>query len=102
MKKIIASALGLMIAGGVAATTASAVESQFGGYWRTRAFYQDNFTQDSDYWRIDNRTRLYYTAKFNDDFKFVNKFEFNSNWGDAEGGDVGADGLTFKVKKFLC
>jgi hypothetical protein len=98
MKKIIASALGLMIAGGVAATTASAVESQFGGYWRTRAFYQDNFTQDSDYWRIDNRTRLYYTAKFNDDFKFVNKFEFNSNWGDAEGGDVGADGLTFKVK----
>jgi hypothetical protein len=98
MKKIIASALGLMVAGGVAATTASAVESQFGGYWRTRAFYQDNFTQDEDYYRMDNRTRLYYTAKFNDDFKFVNKFEFNSVWGDDNGGDIGADGDTFKVK----
>ncbi|TKB06335.1 hypothetical protein [Desulforhopalus sp. IMCC35007] len=98
MKKIIASALGLMVAGGVAATTASAVESQFGGYWRTRAFYQDNFTQGSDYWRMDNRTRLYYTAKFNDDFKFVNKFEFNSVWGDDNGGDIGADGDTFRVK----
>ena len=98
MKKIIASALGLMMAGGVAASTASAVESQFGGYWRTRAFVQDNMVQGEDYWRIDNRTRLYYTAKFNDDFKFVNKFEFNSNWGDDNGGDIGADGDTWKVK----
>jgi len=98
MKKIIASTLGLMMVGGVAASAAQAFESQFGGYWRTRAFYQDNFTPDSDYFRIDNRTRLYYTAKFNDDFKFVNKFEFNSNWGDDNGGDIGADGTTWKVK----
>jgi len=96
MKKIIASAVGLMLAGGVAATTASAVENQFGGYWRTRAFIQDEFTQDGSYWRVDNRTRLYYTAKFNDDFKFVNKFEFNTNWGAAgsAGGGVGADGTS--------
>jgi len=98
MKKIIASALGLMIAGGVAASTASAVENEFGGYWRTRMFAQDEFTPDESYFRIDNRTRLYYTAKFNDDFKFVNKFEFNSNWGDDNGGDIGADGTTWKVK----
>lgn len=99
MKKIIASAVGLMMVGGVAATTASAVESQFGGYWRTRIFYQDQFKQDdTDYYRADNRTRLYYTAKFNDDFKFVNKFEFNSVWGDNNGGDIGADGDTWKVK----
>ncbi|MFT5727314.1 MAG: hypothetical protein ACI8PB_001449 [Desulforhopalus sp.] len=98
MKKIIASTLGLMMVGGVAASAAQAFESQFGGYWRTRAFYQDNFTPDNDYFRIDNRTRLYYTAKFNDDFKFVNKFEFNSNWGDDNGGDIGADGSTWKVK----
>lgn len=104
MKKIIASAVGLMLVGGVAVTTASAVESQFGGYWRTRAFFQDNFFQtaanndDSAYNRTDNRTRLYYTAKFNDHFKFVNKFEFNSNWGDNNGGDIGADGNTFVVK----
>ncbi len=94
MKKIIASAVGLMMVGGVAVTTASAVENQFGGYWRTRSFVMDNFDgQDSEtIWRTDNRTRLYYTAKFNDDFKFVNKFEFNTRWGDNVGGDIGADG----------
>ncbi len=94
MKKIIASALGLMMVGGVAASSAQAFENQFGGYWRTRLFYQDEFTADQDYFRVDNRTRLYYTAKFNDDFKFVNKFEFNTNWGDTgtAGGGIGADG----------
>ena len=94
MKKIIASAVGLMMVGGVAVTTASAVENQFGGYWRVRSFVQDNFDgQDSaSVWRTDSRTRLYYTAKFNDDFKFVNKFEFNTRWGDNVGGDIGADG----------
>jgi len=100
MKKIIASTVGLLIAGGMVATNASAVENLFGGYWRTRAFVQDNFDglDSSSYDRIDNRTRLYYTAKFSDDFKFVNKFEFNSNWGDDDGGDIGADGNTWRVK----
>jgi hypothetical protein len=86
MKKIIASAVGLMLAGGIAATTASAaLENQFGGYWRTRFTYEDNFggtdTASKEY--VDTRTRLYYTAKFSDDFKFVNKFEFNTYWGDT-------------------
>lgn len=99
MKKIICTAVGLMVVGGVAATTASALENQFGGYWRSRAFIQDEFVQDgNDYVRFDNRTRLYYTAKFSDNFKFVNKFEFNSNWGDDNGGDIGADGSTWLVK----
>jgi hypothetical protein len=100
MKKIIASAVGLMLVGGVAATSAVAVESQFGGYWRTRAFMQDNFTQpDSSYNRTDNRTRLYYTAKFSDKLKFVNKFEFNSSWGDDNGGRIKADATNiFKIK----
>lgn len=97
MKKIIASAVGLMMFGGVAGS-ALAVENQFGGYWRTRFFVQDEMTQDGSYARVDNRTRLYYTAKFDDNFKFVNKFEFNSNWGDDEGGDIGADGDTFRIK----
>lgn len=107
MKKIIASAVGLMLVGGVAVTTASAVESQFGGYWRTRFTYDDNMlgrfvvndageivadnSSGSNY-ITDTRTRLYYTAKFNDDFKFVNRFEFNTTWGDSNGGDIGADG----------
>lgn len=102
MKKIIASAVGLMLAGGIAATAASAaVESQFGGYWRTRFTFEDNLkgsvltpfdndTASREY--VDTRTRLYYTAKFNDDFKFINKFEFNTGWGDLNGGDLGADG----------
>ncbi|MBW1634904.1 MAG: hypothetical protein JRJ68_01390 [Deltaproteobacteria bacterium] len=93
MKKIIASAVGLVMLGGVAVTTASAFESKFGGYWRTRAFSQTDFNGvDSSYWRVDNRTRLYYTAIFNENFKFVNKFEFNTNWGDDVGGDIGSDG----------
>jgi len=115
MKKIIASAVGLMMVGGVAVTTASAVEHQFGGYWRTRAFSQTDFKvradqsdtdkmlngidNDSSYWRVDTRTRLYYTAKFSDDFKFVNKFEFNTNWGDDNGGNIGTDGTgNYRIK----
>lgn len=116
MKKIIASTVGLMLAGGIVATTASAaLENQFGGYWRTRFTFEDNMTgQDtSSKFYVDQRTRLFYTAKFSDDFKFVNKLEWNSTWGDAtktqtvtvdgvsydvssaglgSGGDVGADG----------
>ena len=100
MKKIIASAVGLMMLGGVAVTTANAFESKFGGYWRTRAFSQTDFNGvDSSYNRVDNRTRLYYTAIFNEDFKFVNKFEFNTNWGDNKGGDIGSDGMgIFRIK----
>lgn len=99
MKKIIASAIGLAMVGGVTAT-AFAVENQFGGYWRTRAYFADQMQQDDTNSFIqDSRTRLYYTAKFNDDFKFVNKFEFNTAWGDNNGGDIGADGTKiWKIK----
>jgi hypothetical protein len=99
MKKIIAAAAGLALVGTMA-TAASAVESQFGGYNRNRAFTQIDFDgQDSgSFARTDMRTRLYYTAVFNENFSFVNKFEFNSVYGDDEGGDIGADGDTFRVK----
>ncbi len=115
MKKIIASAVGLMMAGGVATTASAAVEHQFGGYWRTRFIVEDNFQGEPEFIQltptlavlnlnslyendvdsreyVDTRTRLFYTAKFNDDFKFINKFEFNTGWGDNVGGDIGADG----------
>lgn len=100
MKKIIVSAIGIIMIGGVTTTTASAVENVFGGYWRTRIFSQSDFSgTSSSFNRADNRTRLYYTAVFNDDFKFVNKFEFNTNWGDDNGGDIGADGTSiFRIK----
>jgi hypothetical protein len=81
---------------------ASALESIFGGYWRTRAYTQQDFTGDDseteNVTRIDTRTRLYYTAVLNDNLRFVNKFEFNAIWGDNDGGDIGTDGDTFRVK----
>lgn len=118
MKKIIASAVGLALVGGVAVTTASAVESQFGGYWRTRFTFDDNLrgntaagvNEDGTTFGVNNdtgsnyitdtRTRLYYTAKFSDNFKFVNKFEFDATWGGPSTGygDVGADGKDFEIK----
>ena len=67
-----------------------ALEHQFGGYWRTRFFTQQQFTGDNrndriedadgefvrgDQSRVDTRTRLFYTAKLNDKLAFVNKFE---------------------------
>jgi len=80
-----------------------AIESEFGGYWRTRFYTQQNFSGEDDTDRmnftgVDTRTRLYYTAIFNENLKFVNKFEFNTTWGDTIGGDIGTDGNTFRLK----
>lgn len=102
MKKLL---IGLLAVGLVLALTlpASAFDSEFGGYWRTRAYIQKNFTGNElgtqDLQRVDTRTRLYYTAVFSPDFKFVNKFEFNNVWGDTVGGDIGTDATTiFRIK----
>jgi len=82
---------------------ASAFESKFGGYWRTRVFNQQNFvapglTNGDSLTRFDTRTRLYYDAIFSDNFKFVNKFEFDAQWGDEGYGDIGTDGKVFEIK----
>ncbi|MEW6261363.1 MAG: hypothetical protein AB1547_15820, partial [Thermodesulfobacteriota bacterium] len=74
MKKILPM-LCLFLVVAVAMPT-HALENQFGGYWRTRAFTDKNFTgedesKDFDLDRIDTRTRLFYTAKFSDNLKFV-------------------------------
>lgn len=76
---------------------AVSMENQFGGYWYTRFYTNQNFTgedqsEDQDMSLVDTRTRLYYTAVFHENLKFVNKFEFNTVWGDTDGGDIGADG----------
>ena len=95
MKKIMVAAL-VAIVGLAFTVPASALEHEFGGYWRTRMYTQDNFSGDKDKAldrsQIDTRTRLYYTALLNDNLKFVNKFEFNSIWGDDNGGKLSADG----------
>ena len=81
---------------------ASAFESIFGGYWRTRIYTEQGFTGDepaSSLTNFDTRTRLYYTAKFSDNFSFVNRFEFDARWGDDGGyGDFGTDGKVFEIK----
>jgi hypothetical protein len=109
MKKfsIIALAALLVVA---LALPAMAIENVFGGYWRTRAYVQKDFTGDDseaqDFSVVDTRTRIYYTAKFSDNLKLVNKFEMDAFWGDntknAAGdngyGDIGADGIRVEVK----
>ncbi|HPI92438.1 MAG TPA: hypothetical protein PK350_04840 [Deltaproteobacteria bacterium] len=87
------------------AVPAFAFENIFGGYWRTRAYMDKNFTGEDqteakDVTQVDTRTRLYYTAKFSDNFKFVNKFEMDTVWGGPSDsyGDIGADGIKVEVK----
>ncbi len=102
MKKF--AVLGLAVVLVIAFTVpAMAIESVFGGYWRTRAYTQQNFggndEGDYDTTLVDTRTRLYYTAIFNENFKFVNKFEFDTAWGSRSSyGDIGADGVNVEVK----
>ncbi len=79
------------------------VEHIFGGYWRVRVFTQQRFsgedtTEAQDVTRTDTRSRLYYTAKFSDNLKFVNKFEMDAVFGDSGYGDIGADGVSLEVK----
>jgi hypothetical protein len=88
---------------------ASALENQFGGYWRTRFFANVNFagetntdagldSEDQDYYVVDTRTRLYYTAILNENLKLVTKFEYDTEWGTGPLGDFGADGKEFEIK----
>ncbi len=103
MKKVLSAGLALLGSALIMVPSASALEHIAGGYWRTRAYVQSDFnglTDNSagDTEIVDTRTRLYYTAKFNEDFKFVNKFEFDTAWGDVSAGDLGADGNNFELK----
>jgi len=102
MKKVLVLAMAVLL---VAAFTvpATALDNEFGGYWRTRFFTQQNFTGEddteaADLSRVDTRTRLYYTAVINDSLKLVNKFEMDAVWGDDGYGDIGTDGKVFEIK----
>jgi hypothetical protein len=102
MKKVLVAAMAVALAVAMC-VPASAFENEFGGYWRTRAYTNQDFSGDDnegqDLQQVDTRTRLYYTAKFSDDFKFVNKFEFDAVWGDSSSyGDIGADGVNVEIK----
>jgi hypothetical protein len=80
-----------------------AIESEFGGYWRTRFYTNQNFTGEDeterqDFTGVDTRTRLYYTAIFHENLKFVNKFEWDAIWGTGPLGDIGTDGKELEIK----
>lgn len=83
-----------------------AVEHIFGGSWNTRAYTQRGFSGDEserlDLQMVDTQTRIFYTARFSDNFQFVNKFEMDAIWGGNEDredyGDLGADGVNVEIK----
>lgn len=108
MKKFTVLALaGVMLAAFI--LPAAAMEYEFGGYWRTRYYTDRDFTGDDtkamDRTRVDTRSQLYFTPILNENLKFVNKFEFNGEWGVNGSGhessytDIGADGTkSFRIK----
>ncbi len=88
MKKFAILALAALLV--VAFTVpAAALENEFGGYWRTRFYQMGHFDGEkgdaTNYRLVDARTRLYYTAKINDNLKLVNKFEMDATWGSGYG-----------------
>jgi hypothetical protein len=101
MKKLLVITLAVLLVGAFT-VPATAVDHEFGGYWRTRMYNMTNFSGDdsgaADNQQADTRTRLYYTAVLSDEVKLVNKFEMDATFGDGTRGDIGADGQNFEVK----
>lgn len=80
---------------------AFAVDMEYGGYWRTRAYTMSGFTGDSDdesmdFSKVDARGRLWTKMLVNDELSWTNRFEFNVIWGDEEsGGGIATDGTDY-------
>lgn len=104
-------------AGALAAISvpAMALENEFHGMYRLRGSIT-NFQNANAAVKLadeapttslfEQRARLQYTAKANDDLKLVTHFEIDSSWGDSgydgvtrgEGGRIGADGVNLETK----
>jgi hypothetical protein len=113
MKKFTVLALAALLVVAFA-MPASALENIFGGYWHARFYSQKDFDGDDlgtlDLSQAEMRTRLYYTAKINDNLKLVNKFEMDTTFGNTNAaysatstyssnwGDAGADGVAIEIK----
>jgi len=80
---------------------ASAVEMEYGGYWRVRSYSMNGFTGDSDdssldKSQIDSRGRLWTKMIINDEMSWTNRVEFNVIWGDElNGGGIATDGTNY-------
>jgi hypothetical protein len=85
----------------VMALPAFAVDLEYGGYWRTRAYTMDGFSGDkddesNDLSKIDARGRLWTKHIVNEEMSWTNRIEFNVVWGDElHGGGVGTDGTDY-------
>ncbi len=124
MKKLVVLALAALCVVAFS-IPASALEVEFGGYFRTRWWTQQNWygptdpndednpktvqsfnAEEQDITNFDQRTRLYLDAVFHENLKFVNKFEIDARWGNANAnaggygadGDFGTDGVGVEVK----
>lgn len=112
----------VLAAGAITATMAlpaMALENEFHGMYRVKgfisnfnngspgAFYEpagkDSKAPTNSY--VEQRARLKYIAKANDDLKLVTHFEIDSRWGDAsygvarnKGGALGADEVNLETK----
>lgn len=110
-KLVILGAAALTVA---AAVPAFAIENEFHGMYRLRAM-MTNFqaagnspllsNESRDFTLFEQRARLQYIAKANDDLKLVTHFEIDSSWGDAAysngrgiGGGLAADTVNLETK----
>lgn len=107
MKKFAVLAFAALLVFAFTVPATAEVEHQFGGYWRTRMYMNEDFSgltkqnpdANADATLVDARTRLYYTAVLNENLKLVNKFEIDLTWGGPDTiGDIGADGKEFEIK----
>jgi len=106
----IATAVGALAAVSV---PAFALENEFHGMYRLRAMmsnYENSaggtLAKDASTLSVfEQRARIQYIAKANDDLKLVTHFEIDSSWGDTAynngrgmGGGMGADTVNFETK----
>lgn len=91
----------VVLCGLFTAMPALAVDFEYGGYWRTRAYTMNGFSGDSedksqDISQIDARGRLWTKHQINSSMSWTNRVEFNVIWGDEEnGGGIGTDGTDY-------
>ena len=96
MKKIVLKLL-VVLCGLLTAIPAFAVDFDYGGYFRTRAYSMDGFSGDGDdksqdLSQVDARGRLWTVHTINSSMSWTNRVEFNVIWGDEEnGGGIGTD-----------
>ncbi len=111
----IAAACGLAV---LASTPVMAMENEFHGAYRMKAFatnFDDGTVSQYDpageeksaptnnY--VEQRVRLKYTAKLNDDFKLKTDFKIDSRWGSGaydtkrkQGGEIGSDTVNLETR----